>query len=194
MEWMQIIEIVAATIGLIYVWLELKASMWLWPVGIVLPLFWIYISWHSEVYGNVLVNIYYIIACIWGWREWLRHQKVGTTEAERPITFINKRSLEVLIILAVALTLLLAPAYDRFMGSPFPYWDGVATAVSFIGMWLLAKKYMENWYCWILSNLIYSILYFVQGFTISGVFFTIYTAIAIAGYFNWRRLMRTQEL
>ena len=65
MELMQIIELIAATIGILYVWLEMKASVWLWPVGIVLPLFYIYISWQSEVYGNVLVNIYYIIACVW---------------------------------------------------------------------------------------------------------------------------------
>lgn len=191
---MQVIEIVAATIGLIYVWLELKASMWLWPVGIVLPLFWIYISWHSEVYGNVLVNIYYIVACIWGWKEWIKHCKEGITESQQPITFMPKKYRVWLMAVTVGLVLLLAPAYSRFMDSPFPYWDGIATSISFVGMWLLAKKYLENWYCWILSNLIYSILYFVQSFTISGVFFTIYTAIAIAGYFNWRRMMQVQQL
>lgn len=192
MDWIQVIEIVAATIGLLYVWLELKASMWLWPVGIVLPLFWIYISWQSEVYGNVLVNIYYIIACIWGWREWLKHKNEETTENQRPISFISKRYAIGVVAIVIALTLVLAPAYDRFMESPFPYWDTIATSVSFVGMWLLAKKYIENWYCWILSNLIYSILYFLQDFTISGVFFSIYTLLAIAGYFNWRRIMREQ--
>lgn len=194
MEWIQIIEIIAATIGLLYVWLELKASIWLWPVGIVLPLFWIYISWQSEVYGNVLVNIYYIIACIWGWREWLKHRKEGANVAERPITYIDKKSFAILLVVIIVLALLLAPLYDRFMDSPFPYWDGIATSVSFVGMWLLAKKYMENWYCWIISNIIYSTLYFIQGFTISGIFFTIYSAIAVAGYFNWRKLMSAQEL
>lgn len=194
MEWIQIIEIIAATIGLLYVWLELKASIWLWPVGIVLPLFWIYISWQSEVYGNVLVNIYYIIACIWGWREWLKHRKEGANVAERPITYIDKKSFAILLVVIIVLALLLAPLYGRFMDSPFPYWDGIATSVSFVGMWLLAKKYMENWYCWIISNIIYSTLYFIQGFTISGIFFTIYSAIAVAGYFNWRKLMSAQEL
>lgn len=80
------------------------------------------------------------------------------------------------------------------MESPFPYWDALATSVSLVGMWLLAKKHIENWYCWILSNLIYSVLYFYQGFVITGVFFTVYTGMAIYGYFNWKRMMLNQEV
>lgn len=191
---MQIIEIEAATIGIIYVWLEMKASMWLWLVGIVLPILYIYISWHSQVYGNVLVNIYYIVACIWGWQEWLKHKRKGDTEPDKPIIRLRHKTLLGLMGLALLLTLILAPTYRQYMNSPFPYWDGLATGVSFIGMWLLGKKYIENWYCWILSNIIYSVLFFVQEYTVTGVFFTLYTIIAIAGYFNWRKLMRAQTV
>lgn len=118
MELMQIIELVAATIGILYVWLEMKASVWLWPVGIVLPLFYIYISWQSEVYGNVLVNIYYIIACVWGWREWLKHRKDGETK-ELPISHLPERYLWTLGLVAL-LFLGLWPLFETIWGALFP--------------------------------------------------------------------------
>lgn len=191
MELMQVIELVAATIGILYVWLELKASVWLWPVGIVLPLFYIYISWQSEVYGNVLVNIYYIIACIWGWREWLKHRKDGETK-ELPISHLPKRHLWTLA-LVLLLVLGLCPIFRHYMGSPFPTSDAIATAISFYGMWLLGKKYIESWYCWISSNAIFCTLYFLQSYMITGLFFTLYTVISVVGYFNWLKLLKLQE-
>ncbi|MDO5017548.1 MAG: nicotinamide riboside transporter PnuC [Porphyromonas sp.] len=185
---MQIIELVAATIGIIYVWLEMKASLWLWPVGIVLPLFYIYISWKGQVYGNVLVNTYYIIACIWGWHEWLKHKKSGTAD-EKPITRMPKKYRVFIGGITVLLWVILRQVMDRYMQSPFPIWDALATAVSLVGMWLLGKKYIENWYSWISSNAIFCLLFFIQGYVITGCFFVIYTVIAIFGYFNWRKLM-----
>lgn len=188
MEYIQIIEIIAASMGILYVWLELKASMWLWPVGIILPLFYIYISWQSAVYGNVLVNAYYIIACIYGWVRW--HRQRQASAEEEPIQHISARHGGVALGGTLLLVLLFRYLFMRYMSSPFPLWDGLATAVSFVGMWLLAKKEIETWYCWILSNVIYSILYFYQGFTVTGIFFTIYTIISVMGYFNWKKLMR----
>lgn len=191
MELMQIIELVAATIGILYVWLEMKASVWLWPVGIVLPLFYIYISWQSEVYGNVLVNIYYIIACVWGWREWLKHRKDGEAK-ELPISHLPERYLWTLGLVAL-LFLGLWSLFEHYMGSRFPAFDAAATAISFYGMWLLGKKYIESWYCWISSNAIYCTLYFLQSYTITGLFFTLYTVISVVGYFNWRKLLKLQH-
>lgn len=192
MELIQIIELIAATIGILYVWLELKASIWLWPVGIILPLFYMYISWKSHVYGNIFVNIYYLIACIYGWQEWLRMRK--QEQKKDIITRLGKKRRYYFLMITVLFILFLGPVFRRFMESPFPYWDALATSVSLVGMWLLAKKHIENWYCWILSNLIYSVLYFYQGFVITGVFFTVYTGMAIYGYFNWKRMMLNQEV
>lgn len=191
-DWISIINWCAAGVGLLYVWLELRASMWLWPVGIVLPLLYIYVSWHDQVYGNVLVNIYYIIACIWGWREWLKHRRTEGSKEKR-ITYLPRKLWGTLISITLLLVLVFAPLLRHYMDSPFPWGDAVATATSFVGMWLLGKKYMENWYCWILSNAILSMLFFIQNNIPIGIFYVVYTAIAVMGYFNWRKLMRQQS-
>lgn len=190
MEWIQVIEIVAATIGILYVWLELKASMWLWPVGIILPLFYIYISLESQVYGNIIVNIYYMIACIYGWIKWRKYK--GNVE-EDVITRVIGKSLIGSLLMVLILIVLLTPFFDRVMHSPFAIFDAIATSVSLVGMWLLAHKYIENWYCWILSNFIYCLLYFYQGFYITGLFFSVYTVLAVLGYMNWKKLMGAQS-
>ena len=192
MEYIQIIEIIAATIGILYVWLELRASMWLWPVGIILPLFYIYISWESAVYGNVLVNIYYILACIYGWARWYRHRQ--EEREEEMIQHTSPRSGALALMITLLLHCSFWYLFWHYMDSPFPFWDALATAVSFVGMWFLAKKEIETWYCWILSNVIYCLLYFYQGFIVTGLFFTIYTVIAVMGYFNWKKLMRQQQI
>ncbi|MDO5035707.1 MAG: nicotinamide riboside transporter PnuC [Porphyromonas sp.] len=189
---MQIIEIVAATIGILYLWLEMRASMWLWPVGTVLPFFYIYISWQSQVYGNVLVNIYYVIASVLGWIAW--HRRRGKEETGEPqITRIPRRELAIALLATALLVSGLTLLYKSVMGSPFPLFDAVATSVSFVGMWLLAKAYVEVWYCWFISNVIYSVLYFVQGFDITGALFIVYTAISVMGAVRWYRLEAKQH-
>lgn len=192
MDQMQIIEIIAATIGIVYVWLEMRASRWLWPVGIVLPLFYIYISWVSQVYGNIVVNVYYIIACVLGWIAW--HRSRGEAEDDTyGIRYMPRRT--ALLTLGVALLLLLAivPLLKVYMHSPYPLWDGIATSVSLVGMWLLAKKYVETWYCWILSNVIYCVLYFLQGFTVTGLFFVVYSVVSFMGWHRWHRLQEQTD-
>ena len=192
MDQMQIIEIVAATIGIIYVWLEMRASRWLWPVGIVLPLFYIYISWESRVYGNIVVNVYYIIACILGWITWHRSRgEAGDDTAG--IRYMPGRTALITLLIAVAGVVLITPLLKHYMGSPYPIWDGIATSVSLVGMWLLAKKYIETWYCWILSNVIYCTLYFLQGFTVTGYFFVIYSVVAVLGWYRWHKLGKLPE-
>lgn len=192
MEWIQIIELIAATIGILYLWLEMRASIWLWPVGIVLPLFYIYISWESKVYGNMIVNAYYIVACIWGWYLWRKHRDNPERE-DAQITHLPRGQRLTLVSITLLMMLILYPLFVRFMDSPYPMWDVLATSLSLVGMWLLAKKYIENWYCWIASNAIYCALYFLQEFMITGVFFVVYTVIAIMGYFNWRKMMLASQ-
>lgn len=190
--WIEIVNWCAVGIGLLYVWLELRASMWLWPVGIVLPLFYIYISWHDQVYGNVLVNLYYIIACIWGWREWLKQRRTEGAK-EPPITHLPKEKWLPFMAVTMVLICLFAPLLRHYMESPFPWGDAVATATSFVGMWLLGKKYIENWYCWIVSNAILCTLFFIQNNMPIAVVYLIYTGMAVMGYFNWQKLMHEES-
>lgn len=191
MDYIQIIEIIAATIGIVYVVLELRASMWLWPVGIILPLFYIYISWISKVYGNIFVNVYYLLACIWGWWMWARKRAQGG-EADL-IKHTDKQTLLRLLGITASVTVSISFLFARYTDSPVPLADAVATSVSMVGMWLLGKKYIETWHCWILSNALYSVIFFSQSYYVTAGFFLLYTFIAILGWREWNRMLRLQE-
>ncbi len=189
MDQMQIIELIAATVGIIYVWLEMRASRWLWPVGIVLPLFYIYISWESQVYGNIVVNVYYIVACILGWIAW--HRSRGESNDDTVgIRYMRTRTALCTLLVSLLGMAAIEPLLRLYMESPYPLPDALATSVSLVGMWLLAKKYIETWYCWILSNVLYCILYFLQGYTVTGYFFVIYSIVAVLGLWRWHRLSK----
>lgn len=192
MDYIQIIELVAAALGVLYLVLEVKASMWLWRVGVLLPLFYIYISWQSKVYGNIIVNLYFLITSIWGW--WLWASQGKTTEDEGAIrSFVRQQRKNRVLTLAallggvVALSCALLPLFAYLTDSPYPLLDSIATCCGFVGMWLLAKKFLENWYCWIVSNALYCTLYFLQGFYITAAFFVVYTVLAVVGLIRWSK-------
>lgn len=187
MDVIQIIELVAASIGILYVILEMRVSMWLWPVGIVLPLFYIYISWVSKVYGNILVNVYYLLACIWGWWQWCKLRNKGA--AEDRIRPLPSRTAYILIGVTLLIISIIYVLFSQFTDNPLPLWDAIATGVSIVGMWLLGKKYLETWYCWIASNALYSGIFLIQHYTVTGLFFVVYTIIAVLGFRQWKRLL-----
>lgn len=188
MSSLEIIEIIAATIGILYVVLEMRASMWLWPVGIILPFFYIYISWKSGVYGNIIVNVYYVIACILGWIAWYKSRD---KEQNKPrISWAPTIDSLIALVISLALVPILAYLFKTYMADEYPWWDAIATSVSLVGMWLLAKEYIETWYCWILSNVIFCVLYFMQGYIITCLFFVIYSIVAVWGLIRWINLSK----
>lgn len=188
---MQTIEIIAACIGILYVVLEARASIWLWPVGIVLPLFYIYISFEAKVYGNVLLNVYYLVTCIYGLIVWYRDREKG--HADEEVTHLPKRKVPLMLLITGGAILAVTAIFFYLTDSGYPVLDGISVGVSLVGMWLLAHKYVENWYSWIISNAIYTYMFFALGFTVTGIFYTIYTVVSFVGYINWVRLSKKKQ-
>lgn len=201
MDYIQIVEWIAALVALCYLYFEVKASVWCWRIGIVLPLFYIFISWQSKVYGNIAVNLYYLVTSIWGLWEWSRSSRAEVEQQELGIRRLYGKPLGrswQRIGIGVALAVLpfvLMPFFKYVVNSPAPIYllDAFATAMGMVGMVLLAKKYLENWYCWIGSNLLYSVAFFLQGYYVTAIFFVIYTLMAIWGYRRWYRICLANE-
>ncbi|MDO4789661.1 MAG: nicotinamide riboside transporter PnuC [Porphyromonas sp.] len=184
------LELAAAVFGLIYVFLEIRASIWLWPIGIITPLLFIYISYTGGVYGNMAVNIYYFLACIYGWIQWFKHRKEGPVETQ--VKVLSGRTLSIVIAATAFIAGGLYPIFEYVTFNSSPLLDAVATSASIVGMWLLAHKYLENWYAWILSNILYTYIFLSLSYTIMGIFFFIYTIMAVIGLRNWKKMKRTQ--
>lgn len=217
MDTASIIEYIGVAIGFAYLILEYKASFWLWPVGILMSLFYIVIFYQSKFYADAGIYTYYLGANVYGLLEWRRKSKTTgqsvaasftTNDAERQINAVlnelppENRQNEMPIthtpackILPLTLVGLLIWAglwllLSHFTDSPVPVGDSFTTALSVVAMYLLAKKHIEHWWLWVVVNLVSTILYAWKGLYPMAGFFAFYTLIAALGYYNWRKEMR----
>ncbi len=190
---MDAIEIVGAVIGLIYLFLEYKAHVSLWPVGILMSLFYVVIFFHGKFYADAALNLYYIGANVYGWIFWVKKRKKDPegNEEEIPISRIPVRSLLKSMTVTAALWLAFSSVLKFFTDSTVPIGDGFTTSLSIVAMWMLSRKYAEQWLLWVIVDLVSVILYTWKGLYPTAVLFSIYTLIAVVGYLKWRKLAVT---
>ena len=188
-----IIEIIGAAIGLIYLYLEYKANVWLWPVGIVMSIFYVVIFFHSKFYADAAIYLYYIGANTYGLFRWKRSRgqtlEENGTAAEMPITHVPAKRIMPLAAITVVLWMILYGILKTVTDSPIPLGDAFTTSVSIVATWMMAQKYLEQWMLWIVVNVVSTILYFWKGLYPTGVLFIVYVIVAVLGYLRWRKDM-----
>lgn len=186
---MEYIEIAGAVIGLLYLYLEYRASVYLWPVGVVMPLFYIYIFFVSRFYADMGINIYYLFASIYGWIRW---NKSASQEQGLAITHMPYRYWGVALLALSILFAGIAWILIRFTDSPVPFGDSFTTALSMVAMWMLANKYIEQWGLWIIVNVVSCALYAWKGLYPTALLYVVYSIVPVFGYFKWKQLMLSE--
>ena len=178
------IEIIGALISLLYLRLEYKANSWLWPVGMITPLIYIYIFFVSKFYAVMGLNVYYLLASIYGWYCWKKNDTAesGSRIIRLPIHLIWK-----LFIIFAILFIVLTWVLTGFTDSTVPYADAVIAALSVVAMWMLARKFAEQWLVWLVVNLISTGIYFRQELYPTSILFLIYAVVSVLGYLKWRK-------
>jgi len=164
--------------------------MWLWPIGLLSSIFYIVVFLFSKLYAEMGLNVYYVIVSLYGWYHWLFWSRNRSKEDELPILFIQKKQI---VIYTVSFTLsyvILFFILKNYTDSTVPGWDSLATSLSFIATWMLAKKILENWILWIVTDALCIGIYYYKHLHFTVVLFVIYTIMAIVGYLNWKKLMR----
>lgn len=193
------LEIIGTIVGIFYLWLEYKASIYLWIAGIIMPAIYIFVYYDAGLYADFGINIYYLLVAVYGWGMWkyggkLRRfvspkTKKKEVSRELPITNVPKRVLLLLSLVALAVFLLIAFILIRFTDSNVPWLDSFTTALSIVGMWMLAKKYVEQWWVWIVVDLVSAGLYIYKDLHFTAVLYFVYAIIAIFGYRKWKGMM-----
>jgi nicotinamide mononucleotide transporter len=187
---MDAIEIIGACIGLAYLYLEYKANVWLWPVGIVMSLFYVVIFFQGKFYADAAVYLYYIGANTYGLAAWLRSSRSGSdSSASSPIIHTPKKQILPLALVSAALWLVIFLILRNFTDSPIPWGDAFTTSLSIVAMWMLAKKQVEQWLLWVVVNAVSLCLYLWKGLYPTAVLYVVYTVVAVMGYFKWKKEM-----
>ena len=181
------LDILTTILGLFYIWLEYRASIWLWFFGIVMPALDIYLYWSHGLYGDAGMACYYTVAAVYGLAVW-KFRKSDTFEKELPITHMPIR---LYLPTAVCFFLAWVATYYiliRWTNSTVPLLDSFTNALSFVGLWALARKYIEQWWFWIVVDVVCCVLYVQKGIPFKAGLYGLYVVIAIAGYFKWKQL------
>ena len=189
---LNVLEIIGTVVGLVYLWLEYKASIYLWIAGIVMPAIYIVVYYRAGLFADFGINVYYLMASVYGWCLWQLGKKgKDDTPKEFPITHTPLRFYIRLAGLFVVLWLLFAWVLITFTSSDVAWFDSFTTALSVIGLWMLARKYVEQWLAWVLVDLVSSVLYVYKGLYFTSALYALYTVIALFGYWKWKKQVVT---
>jgi len=180
------LEICAVIFGFLSVWYSKQNKIWVFPTGMISTAIFVYLLLKWELLGDMMINGYYFIMSLYGWYVWTR--KVDDTHVTQITkTTPKEKKLAISIFIATLIFVYFVyQAFDKWINW-VAYIDTVTTAVFFVGMWLMAKRKIENWLFWIVGNLISIPLYFYKGFTFTSFQYFGFTFIAIFGYFAWKK-------
>lgn len=187
-----VLEIVAVIFGLASVWYAKKDNILVFPTGIVSTLIYVYLLWKWTLWGDMMINGYYFVMSIYGWYHWTR--KKGDA-VEFPIARISKDEKKIAVVIFMSTFAFVALVYHFFnkFTNWYSYVDTFLTGIFFVGMWLMAKRKIENWIFWIIGDIISVPLYFSKGVTFTSFQYLVFTIIAIYGYLEWKKALVSSQ-
>lgn len=180
-------EIIATLSFIIYVILATREHPLCWPVSMLGVAIMMYISFQAKLYADVVLNIFYFVISIFGMYNWIRG---GGNSRPLPVSWSSKKLIFILIVIALAGTGITGWALDEFTDTDVPYWDALTTVLSFIGAYLLARKKIENWLVWIVTDAIYIGLYFYKSYPLLSMLNVFYVIISFFGLALWYKSLR----
>lgn len=186
------LEFVAVVTGITCVFFSKKENILVYPIGLISTIIYTYISLKGSLFGEVSVNIYYTIMSIYGWILWTKkdaqqHLVVHITKSTPKEWRIQLTIFGVFYVVIYGCLLWLK---QNFAPGAIPWADAFASATAYTGMWLMAKKKVESWIWWILTNMASIPLYFAKGYVFTSVQYVVLLVLAVAGLIEWTKRER----
>ena len=169
--------------GLIYLYFEYRASMLMWPSGLLMATFYVYIFSISRFYSGAAINVYYIIMGIYGWLVW--HKK---TQESGKLRNMQNPVHYVLVIVSVAILWGVLSLILQQTDSTVFVVDALITSLSLVAMWMLTQRYVQQWILLIVANVISVFAYAYAQLYFTSVMYIVYAAASVAAYFHWKKL------
>lgn len=180
-----VLEFIGVFFGFLSVWYSKKENILVYPTGIISTAIFVYILLVYELLGDMLINAYYFTMSIYGWYYWTRKDANNNEVTVTKTTKKEQKYTVIIFMLTLIFVAIIYLANNKF-NSWTAYVDTVTTAIFFVGMWLMAKKKLENWVYWIIGDVISVPLYLYKGLVFTSLQYLIFTVIAIYGYKAWK--------
>lgn len=199
--WVEALDLAGLVLGLIYLWLEFKASIWLWLVSVIMPIVHGYLYLARGLYADFGMEVYYVLAAIYGYAMWRwsrRHTQgddadASSTGGELPITHFPLRRVLPVALVGLALWGIIYWVLITWTDSSVPLCDSFTTALSMVALWALAQKYAEQWLLWLVVDAVCTVLYIYKQIPFTAGLYAFYTIMAILGYRQWLRKMTPSQ-
>lgn len=185
------LEITAVVFGFLSVWYAKKNHIWVFPTGLISTSIFVYLLWKWALLGDMMINAYYFVMSIYGWYVWTRK----TNDQATPISQTNAKEKRTSVLIFIVTLVFVYVVYQS--AGKWTTWtayvDTVTTAIFFVGMWLMARRKIENWIFWIVGDIISVPLYFYKGLTFTSLQYLIFTVIAIYGFLAWKHVLTNSK-
>jgi nicotinamide mononucleotide transporter len=184
------IEALGAILGIVYIILSIKQNIYTWPAGILSSALYVIVFFQSKFYAGMGLQVYYVAVSIYGWYYWLQGIKKGSGEKVRVTrikykTLIKSTAISAIIYIGILYILL------NYTDSPIPYMDSLTTTLSIMATWMLARKIIDNWLLWVFVDIVSIGLYIYRGLWATTILFLVYTIMAVAGYIEWKKDLKS---
>ena len=203
-----VLEVIATLFGLLSVFFSIKKNIWVYPTGIISTVLYVYILFKFGLLGDMMINFYYTVMSIYGWFLWSKssednvHVKVSWADQKE---WIFASVLFVISLFLVTLVYYYKPFIDNHFSMSnvelglyhldWANWlDVFVTAIFLVGMWLMAKRKIENWIFWIMGDIICVPMMIYKGLGITSIQYFVFTGMAIIGYFEWKNSIKNKEV
>lgn len=184
------VELAGFVLSLAMVYCNIKEIHWGWPLAIASSALYGVVFWNSQLYGEASLQVMFILGACWGWQQWLRETQGSSSEqvlsSQLHISNLSTFELKQVLIVTLLLWPLLAFLLDRYTDSDVALWDGLVTALSLLGQYLLAKKKIENWWVWLLVNCITVGLMAFKSLWLTAGLYVIFAILSYVGVKAWR--------
>ena len=184
------LDIVTTILGLAYILLEYKASLWMWAVGFAMQALGIVLYYQKGLYADCGMEFYYLSMTVYGYWKWVRG---GVSKKALPILHFPPRLIGYWLLITGIVWGAIYWLLVTFTNSTVPLADSFTTALSLLGIWALAHKYLEQWFIWIAVDVVTCVLYFHKDIPFKASLYGLYVVIAIFGFVKWKKMMRATD-
>jgi len=184
------LELFAALIGAISVWLSVRQNIWSWPTAIINVVLYAIVFYEAKLYADMGLQVIYAILSIYGWYEWLYG---GEGRTELHVSRTGARLGALLALIAAAGSAVLGVFLHRATDAALPFMDSFLSSTSLVAQWMMTKKLLENWLVWIGVDVLYVGMFIFKGLFLTTGLYAVFLALAVKGYIDWRRSMAAQS-
>ena len=180
------IELLGAILGITYIFFSIRQNILTWPVGLLSSILYVWVFLVSKLYADMGLQLYYVVISIYGWYEWLH----GSRSVKSEVLKVSRLSLKLgLVLAAVSIFIFLLIWYilNDYTDSPVPMADALATSLSIVATWMLARKILEHWLVWIFVDTFSIGLFWYKDLLPTVILFVVYTVMAIVGFIEWKK-------